>query len=202
MSSQRSVLNLHDRALAERLLAGEKSAFDEFFRGYFPGLYRFALSRMERDADGAEEVVQATLCKAITKLAGYRGEAALFTWLCTFCRHEISAYYEQRRRQPASVDALDDAEALAALESLWVVAPEGPEAALERAELARRVHVTLDHLQPRHAAALEWKYVDGLSVKEIAERLQVSPKAAESVLTRAREAFRDGFAAWPLPEYS
>jgi DNA-directed RNA polymerase specialized sigma24 family protein len=38
---------------------------------------------------------------------------------------------------------------------------------------------------------LEWKYVDGLSVKEIADRLAVGPKAAESLLTRARTACRE-----------
>lgn len=39
------------------------------------------------------------------------------------------------------------------------------------------------------------KYTDGLSVKQIAERLGTSPKAVESLLTRARQAFRDGFAS-------
>jgi DNA-directed RNA polymerase specialized sigma24 family protein len=49
---------------------------------------------------------------------------------------------------------------------------------------------------------LEWKYIHGLSVDEIAERLDVGYKATESLLTRAREAFRDAFAvvagAWPV----
>ena len=40
--------------------------------------------------------------------------------------------------------------------------------------------------------ALEWKYVQGLSVKEIAARLNLGAKAAESLMTRARQAFRDG----------
>ena len=43
--------------------------------------------------------------------------------------------------------------------------------------------------------ALEWKYVDGLSVAEIGVRLGRSRKAAESLLDRARGAFRDAFAA-------
>ena len=52
----------------------------------------------------------------------------------------------------------------------------------------------LDGLPARYGDALEWKYVEGLPVVEIAARLAVSPKAAESLLTRAREAFRDAFA--------
>jgi len=176
------------------MLAGDERAFDAFFDGHFPGIYRFAIARLNHDADAAEEVAQATLCKAISRLETYRGEAALFTWLCTFCRHEISAFHERTRRQPATVDlAEENAEVTAALESLWVLAGEGPEESLRREEVARLVHVTLDRLPPRYANALEWKYVDDVSVKEIALRLGLTPKAAESMLTRAREAFRDGF---------
>ena len=57
------------------------------------------------------------------------------------------------------------------------------------------MQVTLDSLPLHYGDALEWKYLDGLSVVEIAARLGVSTKAAESRLTRAREAFRDGFSA-------
>ena len=55
----------------------------------------------------------------------------------------------------------------------------------------RIVEATLDSLPGRYGEVLEWKYIDGLSVTEIAARLGVGAKAAESLLTRAREAFRD-----------
>lgn len=175
------------------MLAGDERAFDEFFDGHFPGLFRFALTRLHLDEDAAEEVAQATICKAMTKLATYRGEAALFTWLCTFCRHEISAYYKRRGAADRRVDLIEDSpEIRAALESS-VAMFEEPDSALDRAEIGRLVQVTLDQLPPHYGNALEWKYLEGLSVKEIAARLELSPKAAESVLTRAREAFRDGF---------
>ena len=183
-----------DRAFCQRMLAGDESAFDEFFQGNFPALYRFAMARLNHNADAAEEVAQATLCAAISKLHTYRGEARLFSWLCTFCRHEISAYYKRNDRRPTTVPLVeDDEEVSAALESLGAVAGDGPEEALERSEVARLVHVTLDRLPGRYADALEWKYVDGLTVDEIAGRLRLTPKATESLLTRARAAFRDGF---------
>jgi RNA polymerase sigma-70 factor (ECF subfamily) len=184
-----------DRALVRRLLAGEERAFDEFFGAYFPNLYRFALVRMNDDGNAAEEVVQATLCEAVRRIETYRGEAALFTWLCTFCRHEISAYYRRARRaQPALSLPEDLPQVQAALESL-AAAEEGPEQALRRSELARFVRTALDHLPPHYGDALEWKYIDGLSVTEIGDRLEIGTKAAESLLTRARIAFRDAFAA-------
>jgi RNA polymerase sigma-70 factor (ECF subfamily) len=183
-----------DRRLARRMLAGEEAAFEEFFEGYFPPLYRFATARLGGDEDAAEEAAQAALCKAITKLSTYRGEAGLFTWLCTFCRHEIAAHFRRTPRPGRRVELVEEApEIRAALESLAGAFDEGPDAALDRRETGRLVQVVLDRLPPRYAAVLEWKYVDQLPVREIAERLGLSPKAAESLLTRSRGAFRDGF---------
>jgi len=187
-------MSSNERDLVRRMLVGDERAFTEFFDGYFPGLFRFALARMGRDEDAAEEVVQATLAAAIQKLRTFRGEAALFTWLCTFCRHEMSAFYRRTGRQRAEVTLTeDDPVVAAALESLAAASDTGPEAVLQRDETARLVHILLDRLPPRYAAALEWKYIDGLSVHEIAVRFELTTKAAESILTRAREAFRDGF---------
>ncbi len=187
-------MSVADRKLARRLLAGDEAAFEEFFERFFPRLYRFALPRTRHDHDVAEEIVQATLCKAISKLSSYRGEAALFTWLCTFCRHEISAHYRREGRSPAAIDFSEDsAEVAAALDSLWALHGEDAETSLRRKEIADLVQLVLDRLPGRYGDALEWKYVDGLSVKEIAARLGLSPKAAESLLTRSRQAFRDGF---------
>ena len=186
-------MNLRDRGLVRRMLAGNQRAFDEFFDGHFPGLYRFALTRVNHDENAAEDVAQATICKAITKLKTYRGEAALFTWLCTFCRHEISAFYKRSKITARQVDLIEDTpEVRAALESLSG-AFEDPENAFDRAEIGRLVQVALDQLPSHYGSALEWKYLEGLSVKEIAGKLKLSPKAVESLLTRAREAFRDGF---------
>jgi RNA polymerase sigma-70 factor (ECF subfamily) len=174
------------------MLAGDEKAFDEFFARTFPGLFAFAASRLSHDSDAAEEVVQETLIRALSKLGTWRGEASLFTWLCTFCRREISAFCERRGR--VSVTPLeDDPELLSVLESLGGEKPLDPERELLKKEVARLVRVTLDHLPPHYGSALEWKYLEGLSVDEIAVRLQLGPKAAESVLTRARQAFRDGF---------
>ena len=185
-----------DRALVRLMLARDEQAFDQFFQANAPGLYRFALARLDRDGDAAEEVAQATLSRAIGKLATYRGEAALFTWLCTFCRHEISAHYARRRRTAHEAPLVEEMrDVRAALESLGAASTDGPDERLRRQEVARLVQMTLDHLPGRYGDALEWKYIQELSVQEIAARSKVTPKAAESVLSRARAAFRDAFAA-------
>ena len=185
-----------ERLLVERMLAGDEAAFERFFEDHFARLHRFALARTG-DADAAEEIVQVTLCNAMKDLRHFRHEAALYTWLCAIGRREIAAWRQRRGREPQPVPLLEEApEIQEALEAL-AGAPDiaDPEKAIERQELARLVRVALDALPAGHGDALEWKYVHGLSVKEIADRLGLGPKAAESHLTRAREGFRAGFAA-------
>src|SRR5262245_26504018 len=100
------------------MLDGDEAAFEAFFAAVYPALYRFALARLGRDEDAAGEVAQAALCKAIAKLHTYRGEAALLTWLCVFCRHEIYAHAKRRAVWPSVAFAEDEPEIRAALESL------------------------------------------------------------------------------------
>ena len=185
-----------DWILTRRMLGGEERAFTEFFDGYCPRLYRFALARLRGDEDAAEEVVQNTLCKAIAGLKAYRGEAALFTWLCTICRREIGAHYRTFQEASREIGLLEDSpEIRAALESLAGSDAEDPESRLRRVEMARLVQVVLDCLPSLYGDALEWKYIHGWSVNQIAQRMNLGPKAAESLLTRARQAFREGFSA-------
>jgi RNA polymerase sigma-70 factor (ECF subfamily) len=189
------ILKMDDRDLVERMTGGEERAFDEFFDTCFPPMYRFALSRVDGNAGAAEDVVQSAMSKAVMKLHTFRGEAMLLTWLLTFCRHEISAYWRDARREPSSRIFPEDAsEVEAALDSLAAQeSGRDPESIAARTETTRLVHVALDRLPRHYGDVLEWKYIDGSSVAEIATRLGVGLKAAESLLTRARGAFREAF---------
>jgi RNA polymerase sigma-70 factor (ECF subfamily) len=170
--------------LVERMLAGEEEAFETFAERCFRPLYRFASARLQGDRELTREIVQNTVTKALAKLGTYRGEASLFTWLCACCRNEILMHLRRSRTAPADLGSEDELNALPALGS------PHPEAALLSRERAHRVHMALDGLPARYGRALEWKYLDRLPVQEIAARLGVRPKAAESLLTRARQAFR------------
>lgn len=182
-----------DRILVRRMREGEEQAFDEFFELYFQPVYRFALSRLDRQSDLAKEIAQAAICRALEKLHLFRGEARLLTWICAICRFEISAHRRRERRdraEPLTEDVQPSGDA-----AETALDRADPERRLLRGEVARQVHQTIDLLPVRYAQALTWKYSDGLPVTEIARRLGVSAKAAESVLTRARGAFRAHFEA-------
>ncbi len=181
-----------DRVVARRILAGDEQAFQELFDRFFPRLYRFALTRLDGDRQTAEDIVQQTFCNAIERLDTYRGEAALYTWFCQICRNALADHFRRRGRGAERVVLLEDQPNVRAiLESLTAPAQDSPEVGLWRSEVHRMVQAVLDALPGHYGDVLEWKYVDGLSVREIAGRLGQSPKAAESVLARARGAFRE-----------
>jgi RNA polymerase sigma-70 factor (ECF subfamily) len=187
---------LEDRRLVKRLLAHDRAAFNEFFDGYFPRLYRFARTRLGDDPDTTKEIVQVTLTKAIRKLASYRGEAAFFTWLCTICRHEIADHHERVARERQHVVLTEDAPDIrAAVESLAAPESDEPEDSFRRLETTRLIQVALDRLPTHYGNALEWKYVYGFSVEEIAEKLGVGLEAAQSLLARAKRGFQEVYGA-------
>ncbi len=180
-----------DRAVARRILAGDAAAFQDVFDRFFPRLYRFALARLDGDSDLAGEVVQLTFCKAIERLDSYRGEAALYTWFCQICRNAIADHWRRSHRAGRKVVLLEDLPNVRAiLDAMVAPAMDQPEVDVWRHEVRRLVQATVDALPGHYGDVLEWKYVDGLTVKDIAARLDVGPKAAESLLTRARDAFR------------
>ena len=180
-----------DRETVRRLLRGDEAAFRELFDSYFPKLYRYALARLDGQHDEAVEMVQVTFCKAFERLGTFRGEGSLYGWMCRILRNTILDHYRRRGRELPKVTLLEDQGAIRQiLDTLAASELEEPESLAARSDVVRLIQATMDRLPGHYGDVLEWKYVDGLSVKAIAERLDIGPKAAESLLTRARVAFR------------
>jgi RNA polymerase sigma-70 factor (ECF subfamily) len=179
-----------DRALVARMGAGDQRAFDEFFHSSAPRLAAFAARRSGLDAASVEDVVQNTMVKAIRNLASYRGEAALFTWLTEICRHELADMYRKAARRPVH-DSLDEPNAASRHAQLRVPAQHEPPAQIDTDMRRSAVIRALQALPERYALALEAKYRDGFSVDEIARLLGLTSTAAQSLLARARDAFRE-----------
>ncbi len=178
-----------DRALAAAVLKGEERALRQFMDEYFPRLYRYARHRLGNLAD-VDEVVQATLSQAARRLETYRGEATLLTWMVQICRHEISKTLKRAERADMMEPFLNDDLLKAVVEQ---VADESlsPELQATRGELVSLVQFALDQLPEHYAKALEMKYVLGFGSREIAEAMGSSDEATQSLLARARRAFRE-----------
>jgi RNA polymerase sigma-70 factor (ECF subfamily) len=183
---------LNDQALVKSMLAGDEQAFRRFFETYFPRVYRFALPRLGGDVDTTRQVVQAAMTKAMRGLQKFRGDAALFSWLCQICRHEIVDYLRAHKRYSDRVVLIDDSPELrAALEAVEAPVDLEPATIYSKEETRRLVQSVLDRLPDRYGDVLEWKYVEGRSVEEIGALLGVGQVAAQSLLARARVAFRE-----------
>jgi RNA polymerase sigma-70 factor (ECF subfamily) len=171
---------------------GEQRAFDEFFDTYAERLAAFAARRSSLDAAALEDVVQLTMINAIRGLAGFRGGAALFTWLCQICRNQLADVARRAARQPRvqSLDELTETRTANVVELTDFRDPLDECADDSSRQAVRRV---VNSLPANYARILELRYGDDLTVPEIARVLRLSEDAAESRLSRARQAFRE---AW------
>jgi len=193
MSAPDSMQVSRDGRLVKKMLAGDEAAQRQFFNEYFPRLYRYARHRLHSEAD-VEDVVQSAICQAARRLETYRGESTLLTWLVQICRNEISRQYKrQEQREDHMLPFLNDDLLRAVVESVEIDDSFSPEQQSKRMELIGQIQLALDQLPENYASALEMKYVQGLSSKEIAKLMQLSDEAIQSLLARARRAFKEVF---------
>ncbi|MEO1595070.1 MAG: sigma-70 family RNA polymerase sigma factor [Pseudomonadota bacterium] len=181
-----------DVALIRALLSGSERAFREFFDEYYDRVYRFVLMRVDGDHAATEDITQSALSKALRKLSRFKGEARLFSWLCAIARNETVDWLRRQGRYKTHIVFVDDDPEVASMVDAVSVAREtGPEAQASRQQRLERIHAALDRLPRRYGDALEWKYIEGLSIREIADRLELSGEATQSTLARARRAFAE-----------
>ena len=184
-----------DKRLARAVLNGDAGALRTFFDRHYGPVYRYCLQRVAR-AD-AEEIATETLRHAIRRIGTYRGEAALATWVNRVARSQLGEHFKRTARRPKVV-SMDQDERLRGEVEAMAAELETPEEAAASADRQALVHALLDALPGDYGDILEWKYVDGLSVDEIAARLSTTGLAVQSRLARARRAFRNHFAGTAL----
>lgn len=179
-----------EKELLERLRLGEERAFTEFFETYAVRLESFAARRSGLNAAEIEDVVQQTMIQAVRNLGSFRGDAQIFTWLCQICRHVLADGRRQSTRRPVEekLDNLVDGSVGGVPEAL--IALHDPLDEIERDGIRIDVRRAINQLPARFVHVLELRFGDELSVPEMARLLGLSTDAAESLLARAKEAFR------------
>jgi RNA polymerase sigma-70 factor (ECF subfamily) len=185
-----------DATWRSRALAGNADAVTAFAEAVLQPLYGFCFYRVGRNRHLCEEVVQETLVRALRDLERYdpaRAGNNIFPWLTGLARNEIHRVLSQERAN-VSLDLLwcrMDQE----LHALFDRLESEPlaEDVLVRQETRELVNATMSQLPPHYREALEAKYVNGKSVRDLATSWRTSEKAVESQLTRARKAFRATF---------
>jgi RNA polymerase sigma-70 factor (ECF subfamily) len=189
---------IFDAAWHRRALEGDPEAVRALAGAVLQPLYSFCFYRVGRNCHLCEEVVQETMVRPIRDLQCYepaRARNNIWPWLTGLARNEVQRTMA-REKTGVSFNALwarMDSELL----ELYARLDSEPlaEDVLMREETRALVNATMSQLPPHYRTALEAKYLNGRTVRDLATTLGASDKAVESLLTRARKAFRATFLA-------
>lgn len=155
-----------------RLRSGDPEAAHEFYGMYSPRIFRFILHALGAGAQAdAEDVLQDTMMALAEGLPFFRGESSLFTYACAIAHRKVSSAIRARARRGKLAGATPGAEPVLA------AATSGDEHEVRRA---------MDTLSAEHREVLLLKYVEEMTVADIARALAISEHAVESRLARAR----------------
>jgi RNA polymerase sigma-70 factor, ECF subfamily len=179
-----------DSELLETARQGRADAFSALVRRHDRYLYRVARS-IVRDDQEAEDVVQQTYLNAFMKIADFRGEATLRTWLTRIALNEA---LRRKRRQRGHVDLgeIDTArERVRSQIYLTPLAQATPEGELARSQIRQTLEHAIDDLPPAFRTVLIMRDVEEANVEETANVLGIKAETVRTRLHRARNMLRE-----------
>jgi len=171
-----------DAAIAAKRLAREKSSFDSLARRFYAGVFNY-LCWISRDRGLAEDLTQETFMQIWQHLPEVRGERALKAWVFRVARNE---YLQHRRRAGLETVALEDC---VGSEAADLTSP-GPQLSLEREGLRRAVRGAVDKLPDHYREVILLHNLEGLSLAEIVEVLEIPVGTVKSRRAKALSMLR------------
>ncbi|MFG0331826.1 MAG: RNA polymerase sigma factor, partial [Maioricimonas sp. JB049] len=178
---------LTENDLVQGLRERDPAAIQQLHESWIPSIWRFVYIRVGRDQHLAEDIVSESVLALIRTATDPEAEIRnLGGWLRSVATHKVNDHF----RAAARVQHLIDKAGQTAATHI----DDDPSADQEREERRADIRDVMDGLPDTQRMALEWKYIEKLSVGDIAARLNVTVKAAESMLFRARREFRERFA--------
>jgi RNA polymerase sigma-70 factor, ECF subfamily len=197
-----------DRALLERLRAGDGKAFEELVATHDGALRRVALTFV-RTPSAADEVVQETWLNVIRGLDGFEGRSSLRTWIFRILANTArTRAVRDDRNVPFSTLERDDRPAVEpsafAADGRWISAPPrldaDPESGLLSVELREHLREAVDELPPVQRAVITLRDLVGAPAEEVFELLDLTDGNQRVLLHRARARVREALV--PLMEVS
>jgi RNA polymerase sigma-70 factor (ECF subfamily) len=179
-----------DAELVKRALARDEAAVRDIIKANNRRLYRLARGILRNDGE-AEDVVQETYVRAFTRLNDFRGESSLSTWLSRIAMNEALG---RLRRQRPSVEISSLPQGM--LEAQIIQFPlasaaDDPEKSMAQREIQHVVEGAIDELPEPFRLVFITRVVEGMTIEETAEILDLKPETVKTRLHRARAMLRD-----------
>jgi len=176
----------NDSELVKRVQQGDKRAFELLVLKYQHRIYSL-VSRLVRDNDEVQDVVQEAFIKAYRALPNFRGDSQFYTWMYRIAVNTAKNYLVSRSRRPQGVDVdVEEAEFMDSADGLRDLA--SPESQLLTEELRRVIDDAIAALPEDLRTALTLREFEGLSYEEIANVMNCPVGTVRSRIFRAREA--------------
>ena len=158
--------------LVARLRAGDEVAAHEFFDRYSARIRRFIANSLGSAADEADDILQETFIGLANALPFFRGDSSLFTFACAIAHRKTISFIRTRARR-GNLMRTHQSEAA---QTDFGAQPD------------EDMRNALASLSADHREVLVLKYIEDLTVAEIAAVLTIGEHAVESRLARARKA--------------
>ncbi len=164
------------KLIQDAVKGGDSSAFGQLYDHYQPMIYRFVLIKVGRREE-AEDITHQVFLRAWQNIRNYRHRGHPFgSWLYRIARNQIIDHYRSRRDE-TNLDVLDTDGA-----AFWVSQPNlSAQLDMERAMKALRT------LKPDHQDVIIFRFVEDLSIKEVAGAMQKTEGAIKLIQHRAIE---------------
>ncbi|RWM71506.1 MAG: RNA polymerase sigma factor [Mesorhizobium sp.] len=174
--------------LVGRALAREGGAFRTIVKMHNQRLYRIARSVVRNDSE-AEDIVQEAYVRAFAQLGDFRGESSLATWLSRIVINEALGRLRKRRRTVAMPQNLQ-----AEIIKFPLNPSDDPERMMAQRQILELVERATDRLPDVYRTVFVARVIEGLSIDETAELLDVRPETVKTRLHRARALVRKALA--------
>ena len=174
-----------DQSLVEAVLRRDRKAAAEFVAAHADAIYAYVRRRLIPRVDLVDDLVQDVFLVAWEKLASFRSDAPLRSWLLGIARHKVEDYYRSRLREPDS--EFDENTVLTNFTSHQT--PD-LDTLLDREARRFQTQQVLQSLPEPYSLILLWRYWEQRSTQEIAAQTGRTEKAVERMLARAREQFK------------
>ncbi|MEJ2008962.1 MAG: sigma-70 family RNA polymerase sigma factor [Acidobacteriota bacterium] len=174
--------------LLEAARNGDAAAFQTLAERTAPVIFRRALAITSNHHD-AEDVVQETLLKGFTHISEFKGNSQLSTWLVRIGMNEAIMTLRKRRHDiPIAADLGSGGKAE---ETASLQAGKGEtDSRIIRTELGSLLNKALRRLPARARQVLHLRYLEGCSIEETAQRLNLSRGSVKAYACRSRAKLR------------